>query len=161
MRVKRSIKILAKFRNVRLLVEHLPISILIGLLGYGFSGNPYCVPSALLAGWCLDIDHLYDFLLDANKSKKLNIDFIRSGQYFKKNDKIIFPLHAWEITVALILIGVFSNEYAYIFFTAAFAHGSHLMQDQLLYRTRALGYSIISRMFNNFNYKSFCRVTDD
>lgn len=146
---------------MKLLAEHLPISMLLGCLGYVFSGNLYCILGALLAGWCINMVHPYNFILFTLECKKLDFECIKSGEYFNKNDKIIIPLHLWEITCAFIVIGLLSKKYACIFFTAAIAHGTHLTQDQLVYRTRILGYSIISRMFSNFNYKRFCRVIND
>jgi len=141
------------------LLKHFPISILLVCLGYVFSGNLYCISGALLAGWYIDTYHLYDFLLQSRKSKKLNTEFIRIREYFVKNDKIIMPLKSWDITGVFILIGLFSYQYLCIFFTAAIAHGTHLIQDQLVYRTRVLEHSMISQINHSFNYTNFCRAT--
>jgi len=45
----------------RLLVEHLPLSVLIGIIGWLAGGSWLCVPFALAVGWCIDADHLFDF----------------------------------------------------------------------------------------------------
>jgi hypothetical protein len=142
---------------MKLLVEHLFVALTIGCSGWALSGNIDCIPSALIAGWLIDADHLCDFLLCSFSGKKINLAYIPSGEYFKINDKIIVPLHAWEISILLLLLGIFSPEYRAPFLSAAFAHIAHLAQDQWTYRVRLLGYLFLSRMNSGFGYKDFCR----
>ena len=49
------------FSMNRLLLEHLPLSVLIGILGWLAGGSWLCVRLALAVGWCIDTDHLIDF----------------------------------------------------------------------------------------------------
>ena len=146
---------------MRLLVEHFFAAFLIGSAGWFFSRNFYCVPSALIAGWLIDVDHLYDFFLYSLRKKKINLAFIQPGEYFKVNNQIIFPLHAWEISVLLLLLGILISEYRAPFISAAISHAIHLFQDQWKYRVRLFGYSFISRMKCSFAYKDFCRIGND
>ena len=141
---------------MKLLFEHLFSALLIGCLGWTISGDIYCIPSALFAGWLIDADHLFDFLYYIIRSKKLSLSFVRTGQYFKINNKIIVPLHSWEISILLLLLGIFIPEHRAPFISSAFAHASHLFQDQWTYRVRLHGYSFISRMNCRFKYRGFC-----
>jgi hypothetical protein len=142
---------------MKLLVEHLYITLLIGILGWFISGDIYCIPSALIAGWFIDTDHLCDFFLYTIKSKKLNLSLILTGQYFKINNKIIVPFHSWELSFLLLLFGIFTSEHRAPFLAASLAHSMHLLQDQRRYQVRTFGYSLISRINRGFAYKDFCR----
>jgi hypothetical protein len=143
---------------MKLLVEHFFSAFIIGCIGWVLSGNSYCVLSSLIAGWLIDADHLCDFSFYCFRTEKINLDFIKSGEYFKLNNKIIIPLHAWEISALLFLCGIYIPEYRAPFISASIAHGAHLLQDQLVYRVRLYGYSFISRVNVRFAYTGFCRA---
>lgn len=81
-----------------------------------------------------------------------------NGEYFKLNNKIIVPMHAWEISAVLLLLATFIPEHRASFISAAIAHAVHLLQDQCTYGVRFCGYSLLARMNTCFSYKSFCRV---
>ena len=141
----------------RLLVEHLPFSLVIGIIGWLAGGGWHCVPFALATGWCIDADHLYDFGFYWLRYRK-NTDWsmIRSGEYFNKNAKIFVPLHSWELSLILLIgLGFFTQNWILSVTTAA-AHITHLIQDIRTYHVRILGYSFISRAFNAFEQKGFC-----
>ena len=141
----------------RLLIEHMPISLLIGILGWFSGGGWVCVPFALAAGWCIDADHLYDFGYYWFRHKK-NPDWsmLRSGEYFSVNAKIFVPLHSWELTLILITCLGFLMQNWILAITTAVAHMAHLIQDMRTYNVRFLGYSFISRSLHAFEQKSFC-----
>lgn len=142
---------------MKLLFEHFFTTLSIGCVGWFFSGNFYCVPSALIAGWFIDLDHLCDFLIHSIRSKNINLSLIGTGEYFKINNTVIVPLHAWEITALLLILGALIPSYRALLLTAAIAHGAHLLQDQYSYRVRILGYSLTSRAKCKFAYQGFCR----
>lgn len=144
----------------RLLVEHLPLSVLIGSLGWMTGGGALSVPFALAAGWCIDADHLFDFgyywLRHRNDP---DWSLIRSGGYFDINGKIFVPLHSWELTLVLVVgLGIFTQNWILAFTTGA-AHMAHLIQDMRTYHVRILGYSLISRAFHAFEQRNFCSPT--
>ena len=143
---------LAKFS---ILLEHLPLSCLIGIGGAFLFHNGYCLLAALIAGWLIDGDHLADFTYYVIRNYP-NIDFslARGGGYFKQNQKVFVPLHTWELTLVLLIAGIVFKLSPLII--AAIAHGAHLIQDQLVYRVRILGYSLLSRAMNHFSLNSFC-----
>ena len=141
----------------RLLVEHLPLSVLIGIIGWLAGGSWLCVPFALAVGWCIDADHLFDFAYYWLRHRK-NPDrsFILSGGYFDINGKIFVPLHSWELTLILVMgLGFFTQNWILAFTTGA-AHTTHLLQDMRAYKVRVLGYSLISRAFRSFEQRGFC-----
>jgi len=142
---------------MKLLFEHFFTALLIGCIGWFVSDIFYCVPCALIAGWLIDLDHICDFLLYSIRSKKINLSFIRTGEYFKINNTVIVPLHAWEITTVLLFLGMMMSSYNAPLLAAAIAHGAHLLQDQLTYKVRIFGYSFISRMYQKFTIQNFCR----
>jgi hypothetical protein len=141
---------------IRLLVEHLPISLLIGLAGYGWTGDGLCVPVALATGWLIDADHLFDFAYYAFRHYP-NVDYrlLKNGGYFEINNKVFVPLHSWEITLLILIGGIAAGELA-LGVAAAVAHGAHLFQDQFRYRVRVLGYSLVSRLSSRFTLTGFC-----
>ena len=143
-----------------LLVEHFPISVLIGILGWLSGGGWLCVLFALAAGWCIDADHLYDFGYYWFRHRK-NPDWsmIRSGEYFNINSKIFVPLHSWELTLILVIVLGFFTQNWILAVTTGVAHMAHLIQDMRAYHVRILGYSFISRALHAFEQRGFCSPT--
>ena len=76
----------------RLLVEHLPVALFVGFCGCGWTGEWQCVPAALVAGWLIDADHLFDFAYYVFRHYP-NVDYrlLRNGGYFKINEKVFVP----------------------------------------------------------------------
>lgn len=143
---------------VRLLVEHLPLSLAIGLGGWWFSANPWCVLSALVAGWMIDADHLFDFgYYLVRQGRIADPTLVRTGGYFKINNKVFVPLHAWEITFVLVIVAIISPDARPILLSSALAHGIHLIYDQKSYGVRRFGYLILSRAMRSFEHQGFCQ----
>ena len=141
----------------RLLLEHLPLSVLIGILGWLAGGSWLCVPLALAVGWCIDADHLFDFAYYWLRHRKHpDWSFILSGGYFDINGKIFVPLHSWELTLILVAGIVYFTQNWILALTTGAAHTSHLLQDMRAYQVRILGYSLISRYFRAFEQLDFC-----
>jgi len=140
----------------RLFFEHFPLALISGLLGFAWSHEWQCIPAALVAGWMLDADHIFDFAryVICNRPN-IDMSLIRNGGYFKVNNKVLVPLHAWELTVAMAIFGAVLDSPPLI--TAAIAHGAHLIQDQGAYKVRPLGYWFISRTMSRFSLNGFCK----
>ena len=141
----------------RLFIEHLPISLMIGVLGWLSGGGLLSIPFALAVGWCIDVDHLYDFGYYWFRNKN-NTDWsiILSGEYFSINAKIFVPLHSWELSLILVTGLGFLSQNWILAVTTAVAHMAHLIQDMHAYNVRLLGYSFISRAFQKFEQRGFC-----
>lgn len=145
---------------MRLLLEHLPVSLAIGVIGWWLSGDPLCLLLALAAGWMIDADHLVDFGCYLKRAgRSVDWGLVKTGRYFKLNNKVVVPLHAWEITITLLLLAAVISDAQYPLLSASIAHGLHLIQDQLLYRVRPLGYFLISRLRTRFTLNNFCQST--
>lgn len=143
---------------VKLLFEHLPLSIATGLAGWWLSGDYGCLLASLVAGWMIDADHLVDFFYYVHRAgKAADYSLVKTGKYFKLNGKVIVPLHAWEITFILLGCAVFLPDTRFIWFSAALAHAAHLLQDQFAYQVRPMGYTFFSRVIHNFCHTGFCR----
>lgn len=140
----------------RLLVEHFPVALLVGLGGYGWTGDWLCVPVALSTGWLIDVDHLFDFGYYVFRYYP-NVDYrlLNNGGYFKINNKVFVPFHSWELTLLVLVGGAVAGE-AVLGLVAAAAHGAHISQDQIHYRVRGFGYFLISRALSHFRLESFC-----
>lgn len=147
---------------MKLLWEHLPLSLAVGLLGGWMSGDiALCILAALIAGWAMDADHLVDFLWYLSRAgKSANYSLVKTGQYFKLNNKVIVPLHAWEITLVLFILAANFNQSRWVWLSAAIAHGLHLLQDQFSYKVSLNGYWFSSRLINRFSLVTFCEQSD-
>lgn len=145
---------------MKLLLEHLPASVAIGAIGWWLSGDPLCLLVALAAGWMIDADHLVDFVWYLKRAgKPVGFGLLKTGGYFKLNGKVFVPLHSWEITIALMLLAAVIPDAECLLLSGSIAHGLHLIQDQLLYRVRPLGYFLISRVRSQFTLNNFCLLT--
>ena len=145
---------------MRLLLEHLPLSAVIGLAGWWLSGDSGCLPAALVTGWMVDADHLVDFLYYVARTKgDANYAWAGTGKYFKHNGKVFVPMHAWELTIVLLSCAVVFQNASTIFVCAALAHGVHLIQDQRSYKVRPLGYWLTSRFYQDFKLDGFCATS--
>ena len=144
---------------MRILLEHLPVALAVGLMGWWVSGNYWCIIAALAAGWMVDVDHLLDFFYYIKRAgRTADYSLVRTGEYFKINNKVFVPLHAWEITFSLLFLAICFGEIRAIFICAALAHGMHLLQDQLMYQVKPFGYWLLSRYRRNFSLEGFCSV---
>jgi len=140
----------------RLLLEHLPLSVLVGVLGWLAGGGVLSVPFALVMGWCIDADHLFDFgYYCLRHQKSPDWSFIRSGQYFVLNGKCFIPLHSWELTLCLIVgLGLLTQNWI-LAFTTGVAHMVHLLQDMRSNHMRIVAYSVIFRALHRFQRPDF------
>lgn len=73
----------------------------------------------------------------------------------------IVSLRTWEISILLLLLGIFISEYQTSLISAAKSYMIHFFQEQWKYRARLLEYSFISLMKHGFAYKTFCRIGND
>lgn len=142
---------------MRLLIEHLPAAMLIGIVGWIISAEPMCMLAAALGGWLIDVDHVIDFgYYIWKKKEKFSLALLKTGEYFKSNGKVYVPLHSWELVVILGCMAIL--EKSYVLACGALSMGIHLFQDQLSYHVRPTGYIFISRVLRKFDIKNFCSV---
>jgi len=145
-------------RKILLLFEHLPEAVIIGGAGWWVSGNYACLFAALLSGWLIDVDHLIDFAWYGFHSEGvIDWSLMATGEYFNINRKVIVPFHSWEITLILLAgANALPMEHRLVWFSAAAAHGAHILHDQFTYRVKPLGYSFLVRLIGGFRQENFC-----
>jgi hypothetical protein len=148
-----------RIAEMKALVEHLPASLVIGATGWLLTGDVACLFAALLAGWMIDADHLFDLSVYLTKTRaSLSLGLVLTGSYFKLNGKVFVPLHAWELSLAMALSAwLLEPALGWPLQCAALAHVAHLWKDQRSYNIRPLGYWFISRARRSFDHQGFCQ----
>lgn len=143
----------------RIFFEHLPAAIVIGGAGVAFTGDPLHLSVALLFGWLIDGDHLFDYLMFVRRSSsRFSIRAFVQGRYFKEGGRLILPLHSFEICVSLAVLGVVIDSQSHQWlFTAALAMAAHLVHDHLSHRPAPFGYFFVARYRNGFKTDWFCQ----
>jgi len=110
----------------------------------------YLVILPFLLVLLLDIDHLVDYIYFQGLNFSINP---LSGKYFSLSQKVIVPLHSWEILLIFLFIFIIFKKP--IFLIILLTYLSHLLVDQFTYQTNPLSYFLIYRLSNNFSLNSF------
>ncbi len=141
----------------KLLFEHMPLTIAIGLLFSIYGESPTFLLVALGFGWLLDVDHYFDHFLWCRKHNKIFIpkDFF-VGTHFKESKKVIVPLHSWELPTATLLFAQSSPYMKTEIICASIAWLCHISQDQMSNRPSWLGYFLFYRVYTRFDVARFC-----
>lgn len=137
-----------------LLLEHVPISLIIGLTSWAFSGDKSAILYALMGGLLVDLDHIYDLLHSKPRLDEI-VSLISSGKYFRINNKVYVPCHSYEFVLVIIGYAYFFNNLMVCVFGISYL--CHLIQDQITYRVKPLGYFLINRIVNKFSLEGFCK----
>lgn len=147
-------------RRFSVFLEHLPGAFIIGLAGIVITGDTIHLPVAIIFGWLIDSDHLFDYLLFVRRSSsRFSIRDFAQGSYFKASGRLILPLHSFEIGVSLACLGLVIDSPSHEWlFTAATAMTTHLIQDHISHRPTHFGYFLVMRYFNNFRTDWFCKT---
>jgi len=142
-----------------MLTHYLTAAISFAVTLFWFKSLPLAIFSFLVHIF-LDADHLVDYWL----ANGFNLDYKRfvketfdGGRYFVKSQKIIVPLHSWELLL-FILVAVWALNIPQ--FGIAFALGflPHLLWDQKTYAKRPLMYFFVFRAFKRFGLEEICGV---
>lgn len=145
----------------RLLLEHLPAALLIGLVGAWLSGNWVLVPIALATGWMIDADHLFDWSLYARRvGVSSALRELSTGAYFRANGRVFVVLHSWEWVAIWLVAGVAAGR-PDIAIVGSLSWAAHIAKDQWTYRVVPPGYFLIYRMVRGFAHEGFCREKRD
>lgn len=143
-------------------IAHLIISLLIGFFVWRIYKKPLpAFIAALLGGFFIDLDHLFDYYLVFGLN--FNLRYFLESDHFLLSKKIYVPFHAWEYVILfsiyyLNLVKRFKNTKIkiskYILsFLLALTLGiySHLIIDTATNNIVLPGYSIIYRAINNYD----------
>ena len=114
---------------------HTAISAVIGTSVWGVTGSPLAGGVAVGAGVAVDVDHLLDY-------------YRRWVQ--RRPNKIFVLFHAWEYSIAGLLVLVF-GYYHPILLAVVLAHLGHVATDHFHNRLTPLAYFILYRAWVGFN----------
>ncbi len=127
--------------------HHTVISVGIAALFYGLLHSWSAVAGVLVGGILVDLDHLLDYVLEFGF--RLDADLFFRSFAEDKYKKIFILLHAWELTLALIVVARLC-DWNGLLVGAAVGHGCHMALDQMYNKPVALGYSLVYRMAKRF-----------
>ena len=148
-------------KSYKILWEHIPLALGNGVFFSIFYENWICFGVAMLLGWLVDADHLFDFLICVYEKKiKLNWHVFLQGEYFRKSQRVILPLHAFEWPIILLIASLssfISDEFKVILICGGISLFFHLVQDQITNNVRPMGYFIIFRFLKRFDISSVCK----
>lgn len=96
----------------------------------------------------IDMDHIVDYY---NFSGNLRIwNFFSGFNIFVATQKVIVPLHSWELVIILGAWGWFKRMPAVLAVSLAF--GGHILIDQFSYMPNPVAYFLILRATHNFSH---------
>jgi hypothetical protein len=158
----------------KLLVDeiiHFLFALSIGFVLANMFSSPWLIFFSLLIGFFIDADHLIDyfycFFKERRAIKKKNCfnpifhlkSFFDPHAYVVKNQKVIVPLHGWELIPLFWLllrflgnkIGLAGLEWTIL------AYFAHLFWDQLVCAGNWRSYFLTHRLLNRFSYEAYQR----
>ena len=139
--------------------EHLPPALVIGGAFSLQFDDPRFVIIAIVSGWLVDVDHLFDFLFFCLKSKSQpTLELFSSGRYFKRSNKAYLFFHSYELAVLTLFCGVFvvpGSKYHWM--CGGLCLLVHLLQDILTNKTTIIGYSLVYRAHTRFSFTTLCK----
>lgn len=141
---------------------HLFLSLVAGVIFATHFKNNRLIVYSILVGVFVDIDHLFDYFL-YKKALVFNFHEFLSGAYFDAVDKVILPLHGFEYTILMFIVGlVFLRRRSKksvvtisILFTLGLSLFFHLFYDTIYYRPKWPTYFISYRIYHHFNHDYF------
>lgn len=142
---------------IKLLIDHFLAAVGVGILASLAFSDWSLIFVALLTGWMIDIDHIFDFAFYLNKHGLTNVspDFLIRGEYFKSNNRVFVLLHSWELLLLWLVIFITLHKYS-LAITGSVAWVFHILKDQIAYRVTPMGYSLIYRASKGFSRNGFC-----
>lgn len=135
-------------------ITHFTLSIVAGISVALLFGNWWAVPVALLSGFLIDVDHLFDYL-KFTKLKRFDLKEFASAKYFDYANKVYLPLHGYEYAVILIIMAGIWPKDAWWMLALAFSQILHLLYDTISNKPIWPTYFLIYRINKNFDHESF------
>jgi len=135
---------------------HLVLSLLVGGVCFCFFGNPWLIGAAVLVGFFIDVDHLFDFFAYFGWSGFKNLkNFFQVKSHLDPKGKNYILFHAFEYVPLFWflghIIGVGGLSWA-----LSLSYLFHLLWDNFSLRNHhPLAYFIIYRVINNFDIGLF------
>jgi hypothetical protein len=135
---------------------HLVLSLLAGGVCFCFFGNPWLIGAAILVGFFIDVDHLFDFFTYFGWSGFKNLkNFFQVKTYLNPRGKIYALLHGFEYVPLFWFLGHIIGVGG-LSWTLSLSYLFHLLWDNFSLRNHhPLAYFIIYRVINNFDVGLF------
>ncbi|MBI2471556.1 MAG: hypothetical protein HYV59_09990 [Planctomycetes bacterium] len=127
---------------------HLGASIITGVVTFLITKTISPSIACFLAGWLVDVDHIWDFYKNAGKgfNVKRFVNTFENGEV----KKAYLYLHSYELLFTLVLLCFFTHfNHLLSFATLGFA--VHLLFDQIFNPVKPLTYFITYRILNSYN----------
>lgn len=133
---------------------HLMLSLLAGAVIAVVFSAPWVIAWAVLAGFLIDGDHLFDYLL-FKKLRNLSLKEFLSGSYFDQSGKVILPLHGFEYCVIFLILAYIFVDWRPVMSALALSLFLHLIFDTLTNKPIWPTYFITFRIWKRFDHKVF------
>jgi len=140
-------------------LHHVAASALISGGLYTISGSWGLTAASLLSGILVDADHIADYWLIHGLRFDLKQLFSYFDEHnFERRKKLFFIFHGWEWLI-IAVVSAWLTDWNHWFTGLAIGYGQHMVLDELYnnarYRLRphVLGYSLLWRWKNGFNFK--------
>ncbi len=133
---------------------HLTLSLFAGAVIAVIFGNLWVIAWAVLSGFLIDGDHLFDYI----RYKGLNglsLKEFFGGSYFDQSGKVILPLHGFEYCLIFAVVAYIFTDWRPAMLALALSLFFHLVFDTLTNHPIWPTYSILFRAFNRFDHHKF------
>jgi len=143
-------------------LTHLVLSLIAAGSIYWYFRKWQVILVALLSGFLVDADHLFDYFL-YKKAFIFNFSEFISGNYFRLAGKVYLPFHAFEYAIIAIIAGLlilkFTKEMqkhtkmiVFLLLVFGISLSFHLAFDMFSYRPNWPAYFISYRITHNFDH---------
>ena len=146
---------------------HLLLSLLVGYFVYRLYKRKEAFISAILGGFLIDIDHLFDYFFFYKKSLSFSLQEFLSGHYFKILGQVHVFFHSYELVVVFLIAYLIVMKHAKtkdkqllatIFLALSLAMLLHISFDILHNHINWQAFSLINRIHTHFDIRAFGRA---
>ncbi len=130
------------------LTSHLGVSAITGVAAFFTTHDMYAGISCFLAGWLIDLDHVWDFYRNAGRAFTVRgfFETFENGEI----EKAYLYLHSYELLFGLICC-CFLTHFNYLLSFTTLGFAVHLFLDQLCNPVKPLGYFFIYRVLHGYH----------
>ncbi|MDD3679360.1 MAG: hypothetical protein PHX72_00665 [Candidatus Shapirobacteria bacterium] len=135
---------------------HLILSLVAGLVCFFIFGNPWLIGVAILVGFFIDIDHLFDYFNYFGWSGFKNLkNFFQVQTYLDPQGKVYALLHGFEYVFLFWLLGDLTSIEGFSW-VLSLSYLFHLLWDNFSLRNHhPLAYFLTFRLINKFDINLF------
>jgi len=122
--------------------KHAIVSVVIGTIGWGVTGDIRACAASVAVGVLPDMDHIVDY----------------SYYRWRGRHRLILPLHGYEYAVLSAIAALLTRNQ--ILGVATISYMAHLLADQMENHTHRLGYSVLYRIRHRFRIEEISTVPE-